>query len=328
MDQIVWNRPIAQGCNGVVYSARLLDGKPEEYPLAVKMMFNYDAESNASSILRAMFRETVPARTYYHNPELSHWEKGLVEDKKTLPPHRNIVQMYSVFTDRVPKLPEGQQLYPDALPPRIHATGSGRNMSLFLVMKRYDCSLTEYIRDKQPNVRCSSLLLAQLLEAVAHMSIHGIAHRDLKSDNILVDLSEGDTNPMLVVTDFGCCLADKTHGLVVPYHSADTDRGGNRALMAPEIASARPGPFTSLNYSKADLWAVGTIAYQLFGLVNPFYKDLNSVTFNDDQLPELPETVPSLIKRLISNILSKTPSNVRQSPFEIKHFYIFFSATK
>jgi len=32
-----------------------------EYPLAVKMMFNYDAESNATAILHAMLRETVPA---------------------------------------------------------------------------------------------------------------------------------------------------------------------------------------------------------------------------------------------------------------------------
>jgi len=51
-----------------------------------------------------------------------------------------------------------------------------------------------------------------------------------------VDLSEGEKCPMLVVTDFGCCLADKNHGLVLPYHSADTDKGGNRALMAPEVS--------------------------------------------------------------------------------------------
>jgi len=37
------------------------------YPLAVKMMFNYDAESNAMSILRAMNRETVPSRCVQHN---------------------------------------------------------------------------------------------------------------------------------------------------------------------------------------------------------------------------------------------------------------------
>lgn len=31
------------------------------------MMFNYDAESNAMSILRAMSRETVPARCIQHS---------------------------------------------------------------------------------------------------------------------------------------------------------------------------------------------------------------------------------------------------------------------
>lgn len=60
--------------------------------------------------------------------------------------------------------------------------------------------------------------------------------RDLKCDNILLDLSEGDdTCPLLVVTDFGCCLADRVHGLSLPYHSPDTDKGGNTALMAPEV---------------------------------------------------------------------------------------------
>lgn len=31
------------------------------------MMFNYDAESNAMAILRAMSRETVPSRSTQHN---------------------------------------------------------------------------------------------------------------------------------------------------------------------------------------------------------------------------------------------------------------------
>lgn len=32
------------------------------YPLALKMMFNYDIQSNAMTILRAMYKETIPAR--------------------------------------------------------------------------------------------------------------------------------------------------------------------------------------------------------------------------------------------------------------------------
>lgn len=60
--------------------------------------------------------------------------------------------------------------------------------------------------------------------------------RDLKTDNVLLDVSEGyDVCPTLVITDFGCCLADKVNKLDLPYKTADTDRGGNIALMAPEV---------------------------------------------------------------------------------------------
>lgn len=44
------------------------------YPLALKMMFNYDVQSNAMAILRAMYRETVPARRYYNPLGVSNWE--------------------------------------------------------------------------------------------------------------------------------------------------------------------------------------------------------------------------------------------------------------
>lgn len=207
---------IAKGCSAVVYAARSKSSeeiqKNEEitidkisnlasFPLAIKMMFNYDAESNATSILRAMFRETVPAWKHYRNEELSHWEQRMADNKRTLPPHANIVAMYSVFADRVPYLPGSIKMYPDALPARLNPEGSGRNMSLFILMKkfvrfylvcvcfaifiyksffcifRYDVTLKEYVNERQLNVRKSILLFAQLLEGVYHMNSHGIAHR-------------------------------------------------------------------------------------------------------------------------------------------------------
>lgn len=145
--------PIAKGCSAVVYAARIKetdersnsgdeltidrnDREISSFPLAIKMMFNYDAESNATSILRAMYRETVPARKYYRNEDLADWEQRMAENKRALPPHPNIVAMYYVFADRVPSLPGSARMYPDALPARINPEGSGRNMSLFLLMKR------------------------------------------------------------------------------------------------------------------------------------------------------------------------------------------------
>lgn len=321
---------IAKGCSAAVYAARFVDATQDEnndlanvdgetkeevtaFPLAIKMMFNYDAESNASAILRAMYREAVPARRHYGNDELAIWEQRLAENTVTLPSHPNIVAMYYVFADRIPILPDSWGMYPDALPTRINPNGSGRNMSLFLVMKRYDVTLKQYLANQNVNMRVSILLLAQLLEAVAHMNANGVAHRDLKSDNILLDLSEESDNcPSLVVTDFGCCLADKNHGLYLPFNTHDIDKGGNVALMAPEVITAEPGPFTSINYTKADLWTAGTIAYEIFGMKNPFHGEkgekaaLNNYNYTEDALPALPDNLPSIINAVIKNSLVKS----------------------
>ncbi|XP_053598735.1 serine/threonine-protein kinase Pink1, mitochondrial [Microplitis demolitor] len=326
LQDFVFGPAIAKGCSAVVYAARFREDAPtnqvngpivkdddddlSSFPLAIKMMFNYDAESNSMAILRAMYRETVPARKYDRG-ELTDWEQRMADSKRVLPPHPNIVAMYHVFADRIPYLPGSWQLYPDALPARINPEGSGRNMSLFLLMKRYDVTLKEYKIGHPANIQESILLFAQLLEGIAHINAHGIAHRDLKSDNILLDISEETDNcPSLVITDFGSCLADKHHGLYLPFNSHDVDKGGNTALMAPEVVTAEPGPFTSINYTKADLWTAGTIAYEIFGLANPFYGDktgaeLKNYTYADSELPDLPETVPSVIAALIKNILSR-----------------------
>lgn len=97
-------QPIAKGANAVVYAANFKDTKQRQeedrksltrsksvldctitkYPLAVKMMFNYDIQSNAFAILNAMYRETIPARFYYSNAELSNWEIELVLFKRYL----------------------------------------------------------------------------------------------------------------------------------------------------------------------------------------------------------------------------------------------------
>lgn len=44
-----------------------------EYPLALKMMFNYDVQSNSLAILRAMYQETIPARRILTN-NICFWE--------------------------------------------------------------------------------------------------------------------------------------------------------------------------------------------------------------------------------------------------------------
>ncbi|KAF5297680.1 hypothetical protein FQA39_LY12011 [Lamprigera yunnana] len=328
IETLEFGNPIAKGSNAVVYEAGLRNGsntvvnnssisKDDEvvsylkYPLAVKMMFNYDIQSNAVSILQAMHRETVPAGQYTHKNNLDAWELELFNRRIPLPPHPNIVTMFSVFADYIPDLVGNRRLYPAALPSRILSEGEGRNMSLFLVMKRYHTTVKEYCLQKDYSQRVAMLLFAQLLEGVVHLNSHGIAHRDLKSDNLLLDTTENEA-PILVITDFGCCLADKNCGLVLPYNVYDIDKGGNAALMAPEIINQSPGIFSVLDYSKSDLWTAGTIAYEIFANFNPFYdypngNKLKSAGYKDNDLPKLPNKVPCVIQKLIKNILHRNP---------------------
>lgn len=292
-----------------------------EYPLAVKMMFNYEAESNAPAILRAMYKELLPARRLQLDEAQLEWQERFCSKHMHLPSHPNIVEMPCVFVDRVPFLEDSMQLYPDALPTRLNPGGYGRNMSLFCVMKRYDLSLRDYLNNFKPTGYTSLLLLTQLLEAVLHINSYNVAHRDLKSDNILLSLAEGWQYPLLVLTDFGCSVTTETSHMTVPFPSREADpRQGNAALMAPEVKTAVPGLLRSVNFSQSDLWAIGALAYEIYGIENPFLstrqnpignkrKCLDSATYKESQLPRLPKGVPASLKHLIHDLLRRNPRN-------------------
>ncbi|CAG2188266.1 PINK1 [Mytilus edulis] len=252
---------------------------------------------------------------------------------KSLPQHPNIVDMIGAFVDpfNVPQLSVAMETYPAALPKRLYSSGLGRNMTMYIVMKKYDMTLREYLEQHKPDVRTRCLLLTQLLEGIVHLGNHGIAHRDIKTDNMFLEISEQSV-PKLVIGDFGCCLADTEYGQKIPYFTSDTDRGGNCSLMAPEISTAIPGKDIWLDYSKADLWAVGTIIYELFSMDNPFYGNQSgqglqdSRTYREQDLPSLPDTVPHIVKLLVRLCLSRDPTK-RPTPTDaanLMQIYLWF----
>ncbi|NWU79449.1 PINK1 kinase, partial [Onychorhynchus coronatus] len=289
----------------------------EAFPLAIKMMWNISAGSSSEAILNAMDRELVPATGVALSGEYGASVVSLllhrkpVRGRKKLQPHPNIIQVIRAFTSSVPLLPGAFADYPDMLPLSLNPRGIGHSRTLFLVMKNYPCTLRQYLRENTPDVRLSTMMILQLLEGVDHLVRHGIAHRDLKSDNILVEFDSAGC-PWLVITDFGCCLADEKVGLRLPFTSSYVDRGGNGCLMAPEVITASPGPGTVINYSKADAWAVGAIAYEILGLANPFYghgdSTLESRSYQEDQLPPLPDHVPLEVKQVIKMLLQRDPN--------------------
>ena len=145
-----------------------------------------------------------------------------------------MIKVLNVLTEKTPYLYDALESYPNALPARLSAEGFGRNRTVCLVMPRYDCTLKDYVQSTSLAERESTLLLSQLLEGVAHLVDNNEAHRDLKSNNVLLKL-KSKSSPQLVITDFGCCLADESLDLQLPFESYHVDRGGNSALMAPEV---------------------------------------------------------------------------------------------
>ncbi|MXQ93763.1 hypothetical protein E5288_WYG016918 [Bos mutus] len=340
LEEYLIGQSIGKGCSAAVYEAtmpvlpqnleeaeslgQLLPGKGPEilsrgeeapaprapaFPLAIKMMWNISAGSSSEAIFSTMSQELVPASRVALAGEY-----GAVTHRrpkggpKQLAPHPNIIRVLRAFTSSVPLLPGALVDYPDVLPPRLHPAGLGHGRTLFLVMKNYPCTLRQYLRGNTPSPRLATVMTLQLLEGVDHLVQQGVAHRDLKSDNILVEL-DADGCPWLVITDFGCCLADERVGLQLPFPSWYVDRGGNGCLMAPEVSTACPGPRAVIDYSKADAWAVGALAYEIFGLPNPFYGQgrahLESRSYQEAQLPALPEWVPRDMRCLVRSLLQR-----------------------
>ncbi|NXJ17775.1 PINK1 kinase, partial [Dicrurus megarhynchus] len=348
LEEYLIGQPIGKGCSAAVYEAAIpfcpsprdraesgrlpavrqdrgsaAQGAGEEpvvehqpkgaFPLAIKMMWNISAGSSSEAILDAMGRELVPATGVALSGEYGavSGRRKPVLGRKKLQPHPNIIQVIRAFTSSVPLLPGAFAEYPDVLPLSLNPRGIGHSRTLFLVMKNYPCTLRQYLQENAPGVRLSTVMILQLLEGVDHLVRHGIAHRDLKSDNILVEFDSAGC-PWLVITDFGCCLADENIGLRLPFTSSYVDRGGNGCLMAPEVITASPGPGTVINYSKADAWAVGAIAYEILGLANPFYghgdSALESRSYREEQLPSLPDHVPLEVKQVVKMLLQRDPN--------------------
>lgn len=80
------------------------------------------------------------------------------------------------------------------------------------------------------------------------------------------------------------------------------------------MIGAVPGASAVIDYSKADAWAVGAVAFEICGQPNPFYggAGLESRRYRETQLPALPAAVPADVRLVVRLLLRRNPEKVRK----------------
>jgi serine/threonine protein kinase len=165
-------------------------------------------------------------------------ELELLRDNARLPRHPNIATVLCAFDDCVSakELPGFELDSGDDSPP-----------ATFVVMPLYDkgdlkAAMASAFGNGQffheDRVRD---LLEQLFQAVAHLKLHQIVHRDINGHNIMLQSVPGHPGAeRLVLIDFGQCLDCRLFeldGFKMPM-PVNMSRGGAPGFLAPEVGTA------------------------------------------------------------------------------------------
>ncbi len=154
-------------------------------------------------------------------------------------------------------------------------------------------------------------IIREVVDALAHAHEHGVVHRDIKPDNVLL------SGRHALVTDFGVAKAVSeatgrqkltTEGIAL----------GTPTYMAPEQAAADP----HIDH-RADIYAVGAVAYELLTGRPPFTGTTPQeilaahVTQAPEPLTKFRESVPPALEQLVLKCLAKKAADRWQSAEEL-----------
>jgi serine/threonine-protein kinase len=171
-------------------------------------------------------------------------------------------------------------------------------------------TLKEFIKDYSPiAINESIFIMKQILLAITHAHEHGIVHRDIKPQNILINESE-----RVKVTDFGIALA--VSGATITYtHSIM----GSAHYLSPE--QARGGKATV----KSDIYAIGIVMFELltgklpFPGTSPVSVALKHLSSPIPYPRDFREDIPQSVENVLIRALAKNPSDRYNNVTDMYH---------
>jgi tetratricopeptide (TPR) repeat protein len=170
---------------------------------------------------------------------------------------------------------------------------------------------TKLAREGELPVGDAVRILQDVVDGLAYAHAHGVVHRDIKPDNILI------SGHHAVVTDFGVAKAVSA----ATGESSLTSIGvalGTPAYMSPEQASADP----HVDH-RADLYAVGAMAYEMLTGQPPFTGMSSQqvlaahITTTPTPIASKRPSVSPALNQLVMRCLEKKPADRIQHATEM-----------
>jgi WD40 repeat protein len=179
--------------------------------------------------------------------------------------------------------------------------------------------LTRWVRESHPTIEARLDCFIRICEAVHYAHCHGVIHRDLKPDNILVDAGGRPA-----ILDFGLAqIADvafeASKGSVTAEGKTVLQMAGTPAFMSPERWDGHPGGVP------ADVFALGVLLYEILTGARPWavtpgcpLEDLETVIcgFKAEQLRGHP-ALSGPLTRLVGSMLASDPAARPDSAAEV-----------
>ena len=162
----------------------------------------------------------------------------------------------------------------------------------FIVMEFVDgVTLGQKIRGGPLKVNDSLTYAIQIAQALHEAHKNGIVHRDIKSDNIMIN-----SKNQVKVLDFGLAKLNETNRLTLTSSTV-----GTAAYMSPEQVESKPMD------QRTDIWSLGIVFYEMLTGELPFKAEHQSALFYLilNEHPPAPSALDRRIPHQIDSVVFK-----------------------